>query len=91
MEWIFESAWLWFQRRWIEKFETAKEIQNLEDEMEKCKNDLLLNTEYSFKSCNDDKLFGAFYAKNYECRKFIMILNNFSSFERWNCWQKYNF
>ena len=45
--------------------------------MEKCKNDLLLNTDYSFKFCNDDKLFGDFYAKKYECRKFTMVVNNF--------------
>ena len=28
---------------------------------------------------NDDKLFGDFYAKNYESRKISMVVNNFSS------------
>jgi len=66
------------------RFEAAKEIQKLEDEMDKFKDELFLNKKYSFqpsKNSKDDKYFGEFYAKNYEIGKISMVLNNFSSFE----------
>jgi hypothetical protein len=48
--------------------------------MDKLKDELLLNKNYSFQPCEDDKYFGEFYAKNYEIGKISMVLNNFSSF-----------
>ncbi len=66
------------------RFDAAKEIQKLEDEMEKCKNDLLLNTDFSFNPCimsNEDEYFGDFNAENYESKKISMVVNNFSSFK----------
>jgi hypothetical protein len=57
------------------RFEATKEIKKLEDEMEKSKNDLLLNKDFSFK----DKYFGNFYDKNYEIGKISMVLEKFSS------------
>jgi hypothetical protein len=64
------------------RFEAAKEIQKLEDEMDKFKDELFLNKKYSFHPRRDsDYFFGYFCAQNYEIGKISLVLNNFSIFD----------
>ena len=64
------------------RFDAAKEIQTIEDEMEKCKNDLLLNKDYEFIPIDivKDNNFGDFYVRKIvEIGKINMVINDFSS------------
>jgi len=69
------------------RFDAAKQVEKLEDEMEKLKNDLLLNKDYEFIPIDikDETLFGNFQVSNFEIGKINMILNNFSSIKSVIC------
>jgi len=60
------------------RFETAKAIIKMEDELDQFKTDLLLNKDYDFvpKEIDNENNFGDFYVRNVEIGKIRMELNN---------------
>ncbi len=62
------------------RFDAAKEIKRIEDEIEKCQDDLLLNRVYEFLPIPviDENNFGNFYVRNVDVGNISMLVDNFS-------------
>ncbi len=63
------------------RFESVEEIKRIEDEMDKLKDDLLINKDYDFvpKKIDAKNNFGDFYARNFDTGKIELEMNNFSN------------